>query len=164
MRKLSVLGPIGILGLAVVAILSAGCAQETAKAASLPPTKWVINMTALEYKGSTEVAKEAFPTQASPGGGYILKQPVDGKWETSTYRWAPETVTVYQGDDVELKVFGVNGSEHVSTIEGYVDNFNVKRGQLTTVSFKADKVGVFKITCKTHQPAMEGHLIVLPRP
>ena len=54
--------------------------------------------------GSTLVAKEAFPAAKAPGGGgYILKAPKDGKWETSTYRWEPGQVVVYQGDEVELQ-------------------------------------------------------------
>lgn len=153
-----VLGSIGFLALA------AACGGEKA-AATISPTKWVINMSAVEYKGSTEVAKEPFPAQAAPpGGGYILKPPTDGKWETSAYRWAPEVITVFRGDDVELRIFGINGAEHPSKIEGYVDSFNVKRGQLTTVAFKADRVGVFKLICAIHLPSMEGYLIVLPRP
>ncbi|MBM2826760.1 MAG: hypothetical protein HW403_824 [Dehalococcoidia bacterium] len=156
---------IALAALAAIAALGAACAQQSAKAASIPPTKWVINMSAVEYKGSTEVAKEPFPSQAEPpGGGYILKAPVDGKWETSAYRWAPESFTVFQGDDVELKIFGINGADHPANIKGYVDSFNVKRGQLTTVNFKADKVGVFKIVCTVHTPSMEGYLTVLPRP
>ncbi len=153
-----VLGSIGFLA------LTAACAGEKG-AATISPTKWVINMSAVEYKGSTEVAKEPFPAQAAPpGGGYILKPPTDGKWETSAYRWAPEVITVFQGDDVELRIFGINGAEHPSTIEAYVDSFNVKRGQLTSVAFKADRVGVFKLICAIHLPSMEGYLIVLPRP
>ena len=131
---------------------------------SLGPTKWVFNVNAVEYKGSTEVAKEPFPTQPAPaGGGYLLKPPVDGKWETSAYRWAPDVITVFQGDEVELRFWGVNGGEHFSLIEGYVPQFTVKRGELTTVSFKADRAGVFKMECANHRPSMEGHLVVLPR-
>lgn len=149
---------------ALVALTGVACAGERA-AATISPTKWVINMSAVEYKGSTEVAKEPFPAQAAPpGGGYILKPPADGKWETSAYRWVPEVLTIFQGDDVELRIFGINGAEHPSKIEGYVDSFNVKRGQLTTVAFKADRVGVFKLICGIHLPSMEGYLMVLPRP
>lgn len=150
---------IAALGVSVALILAA-CGTAGAPAAA----KRTIYMTALEYKGSTEVAKEAFPAQAVPaGGGYILKEPKDGKWETSTYRWEPGTVVVYQGDDVELQIWGVNGADHPSRIEGYDKAFNVKRGQLTTVSFKADKAGVFRILCDVHSPSMTGTLVVLGR-
>lgn len=151
--------------LSLALLLTAACGGgEKEAGAAIPPTKWVINMSAVEFKGSTEVAAEPFPAQAAPpGGGYILKEPKDGKWETSAYRWTPETLTVFQGDEVELRIFGINGAQHPSRIEGYVDSFIVKRGQLTTVTFKADRVGVFKIVCDTHKPSMEGYLTVLPR-
>lgn len=147
--------------LALLSLALGACAQAQP---SVSPIKRTIYLTALEYKGSTEVAKEPFPTAALPtGGGYILKEPVDGKWETSTYRWDPGVIVVNQGDEVELKIFGVNGKEHPASIEGYVPSFKVMRGQLTTVSFKADKVGTFKIVCTAHLPSMEGYLMVLPR-
>ena len=150
---------IAALGVSVALVLAA-CGTASAPAAA----KRTIHMTALEYKGSTEVAKEAFPVQAVPaGGGYILKEPKDGKWETSTYRWEPGTVVVYQGDDVELQIWGVNGADHPARIEGYDKAFSVKRGQLTTVSFKADKPGIFRILCDVHSPSMTGTLVVLGR-
>ena len=149
-----------LAALAALALLLASCAGGQAPAA----TKRTIHMTALEYKGSTEVAKEAFPTSTLPdGGGYLRKAPADGKWETSTYRWEPGTIVVYQGDDVELKIFGVNGASHPGVIEGYEKTFTVKRGDLTTVTFRADKSGVFRILCATHNPSMTGTLVVLPR-
>ncbi len=84
---------------AIAAVLTVSCGAANAPAA----TKRTIYMTALEYKGSTEVVKEPFPTSKLPeGGGYLRKAPADGKWETSTYRWEPGTIVVYQGDEVEL--------------------------------------------------------------
>ena len=150
----------------VVATVAAGLLVASCAGASQAPAaaKRVLHMSAVEYKGSTEVAKEAFPAAKAPqGGGYILKEPKDGKWETSTYRWEPGQVVVYQGDEVELQIWGVNGADHPSRIEGYDKSFNVKRGQLTTVSFRADKAGLFRILCDIHNPSMTGTLVVLPR-
>ena len=150
-----------LLAVAVVAgLVLAACGTTAAPAA----TKRTIYMSAVEYKGSTEVAKEAFPNAPVPsGGGYIKKAPADGKWETSTYRWEPGTIVVYQGDEVDLQIWGVNGADHPSKIEGYDKAFNVKRGQLTTLGFKADKAGVFRILCDVHSPSMTGTLVVLGR-
>lgn len=145
--------------LAAAALLASACGTSAPAAA-----KRTIFMSAVEYKGSTEVAKEPFPTTELPGGGgYLRKAPADGKWETSTYRWEPGQVTVYQGDEVELQIFGVNGSGHPGKVEGYDKTFEVKRGQLTTVRFRADKAGIFRILCDVHNPSMTGTLIVLPR-
>lgn len=141
-------------------LMTASCSTASAPAA----TKRTIYMTALEYKGSTEVAKEPFPASKLPeGGGYVRKGPTNGTWETSTYRWEPGTVVVYQGDDVELQIFGVNGASHPGRIEGYEKTFAVKRGELTSLSFKADRAGVFRILCDVHGPSMTGTLVVLAR-
>jgi nitrous oxide reductase len=63
---------------------------------------------------------------------------------------------------VVLEILGVNGAIHPAVIEGYDIEFAVKRGQLTTVEFIADKPGVFQIFCSANQPAMTGTLMVLP--
>ena len=129
------------------------------------PAKRTIYMIAFEPKGSTTIDKEPFPTEALPkGGGYKLIPPDEnGKWTVETYRWMPSTVIVYQGDEVTLEILGVNGKLHKGSIEDYVDGFIVERGKITKVNFVADKVGVFRILCSNHFPAMEGYLHVLPR-
>lgn len=128
------------------------------------PGKRIITMAAVEPKGGTTVDKEPFPQAALPGGGYVLKKPdAAGRWEISTYRWDPSQVIVNQGDEVTLEIIGINGDEHPGVIEGYGVSFVVKRGQLSRVTFKADKAGVFRILCDKHHPSMHGELIVLSR-
>jgi len=130
------------------------------------PGKRTITIAAVELKGGTTVDKESFPQSALPeGGGYLLNKPnAAGRWEVSTYRWMPSQIVVNQGDEVTLEYIGINGAEHPSVIEGYDKSFNVKRGQVTTLTFKADKAGLFRILCGAHHPSMHGELIVLPRP
>ena len=149
-----------ILLLLVAAAIAAGSAA-TAEAAGMKRT---ITMVAVEPKGGTTVDKEPFPTTALPEGkGYELKAPnAEGRWEVSTYRWDPNQIIVNQGDEVTLEILGVNGDEHPTVIEGYDISFTVKRGQLSTVTFTADKAGVFEYRCGTHPPSMVGELIVLP--
>jgi plastocyanin len=158
-RKHGVVLALGGLSL----MLLAGCGS--AVVASNPSTKRTITMAAVEPKGGAQVDQEAFPQAALPqGGGYILKQPdATGRWEVSSYRWDPNQVIVNQGDEVTLEVVGINGAEHPASIEGYNVHFTVKRGSVATVTFKADKPGVFKIVCAKHNPSMVGELIVLPR-
>jgi nitrous oxide reductase len=75
----------------------------------------------------------------------------------------PSQIIVNEGDEVTLEYIGINGAEHPGLIEGYDVEFTVKRGQVTLVSFAADKPGVFQILCPVHHPSMRGELIALPR-
>ncbi|MDO8531493.1 MAG: hypothetical protein Q7T26_04885 [Dehalococcoidia bacterium] len=156
---------IAVVALALsAAALSAACTSATPTAA-MQPAQRTVHMAAIEPKGSTTTASEPFPTTSLPqGGGYKLNAPnKDGVWEVSTYRWLPNNLTVNQGDDVTLEIIGINGKEHPSVIQGYDVKFNVLRGQVTRVNFKADKAGIFNIVCAAHQPSMTAQLVVLPR-
>ncbi len=152
-----------LLALVALAVIGLSACAGTA-AARLQPGERTVYLTAIEPKGSTTVDKEPFPEASlPPGGGYGLKPPDDtGTWQVETYLWLPGEITVVEGDKVTLQVLGVNGSIHPSRIEGYDVTFEAKRGQVTTVTFTADKAGVFKIICDAHQPTMTGTLIVLP--
>ncbi|HXF52528.1 MAG TPA: hypothetical protein VNK52_00245 [Hyphomicrobiaceae bacterium] len=67
------------------------------------------------------------------------------------------------GDEVTLEFVGINGAAHPTSIAGLGLNFTVTRGQAHRVTFVAEKVGTFAITCATHQPSMVGELIVLAK-
>ena len=153
-----------VLAAAVSALVLAGCAALPSGQAVGAPTLRTIRMSAVEYKGTTSVEREPFPAGQPPaGGGYLLKAPDKGSWETSSYRFEPGSITVNQGDTVQLQIWGVNGASHASEVEGYGQTFVAKRGQLTTVTFVADKPGIFRIVCSDHKPAMEAQLVVLAR-
>ncbi len=146
---------------AVGALTLAACGGQSPSSAA--PVERTIYMAAVEPKGGVTVDKEPFPSAALPeGGGYILKEPnADGRWEVETYRWDPGTIVANQGDIVTLEIVGINGTEHPFTIEGYGLSGVVKRGQITRVTFTADKAGIFSITCGVHLPTMQADLVVL---
>jgi plastocyanin len=146
-----------------LALMPPGWAQQKSGAS---PRERTIYIAAIEPKGSASVDQEPFPSAALPqGGGYALKKPDDkGRWEISTYRWDPATIVVNQGDRVTLEIVGINGDEHPFTIEGYWISDVVRRGQITRVTFTADKAGIFKIICRTHAPSMQADLVVLRAP
>ncbi len=146
-------------GLALLAVACGGDSENEGQ-----PVTRTFYMEAIEPKGSANVDKEAFPDTALPaGGGYALKEPdADGKWEVETYIWNPKQIVVNEGDTVQLEILGVNGAAHDGFIEGYVDGFVVQRGRVTSLSFVANKAGVFQIGCNTHQPSMSAELVVLP--
>ncbi len=140
-----------------LAVVSTGDAKPAAKAAQRS-----IYLTAVEWKGSAEVAKEAYPTAPLPEGGGYESFPPDatGKWNVETYRFDSAVVVACQGDQVTLNVFGVNAAYHDVTIPAFKQNFRVNRGQLSTVSFLANKPGIFPIVCLTHKPSHRADLAV----
>lgn len=150
---------------AILVVAAAFGASLLPRLSAAPTSTRTVYMAAVEPKGGTGVAQEAFPTAALPtGGGYVLKAPDStGRWEVSTYQWQPSFIVVNEGDQVTLEIIGINGAEHVSTIPGFVPSFTVRRGQITRVSFTANRAGVFSIVCVSHQPTMTGYLVVLPR-
>jgi plastocyanin len=137
-----------------------------ARSGEAQPTERRIFMAAIEPRGSASVEQEAFPAAELPkGGGYILRSPEgDGRWEVSTYRYTPGSFVVHEGDSVTLEIVGINGREHPSVVEGLNVSFNVKRGQLTEVSFRAERAGIYQIVCQVHRPSMTAQMVVLPRP
>jgi len=144
---------------------SAGLIGPKGEVGRLPPTKQIIYMSAVEYKGTADAAKESFPSKQLPEGkGYELEKK-DGTWVVETYMFEPGAITVFQGDDVTINVLGVNGDKHNIIIQKYFEKAAVlKRGELLTINFKADTVGSFPIICTIHQPSMHAYLVVLPRP
>jgi plastocyanin len=152
-----------ITALALFALVVAGCVAPAG--ADLQATQRTFYVSAIEPKGTTNAEKESFPAAALPeGGGYKISEPdSDGNWTVSTYVWMPSEFTVYEGDTVTLEIVGINGASHPSRIDGYDISFDVKRGQVTSLTFTADKAGVFTIFCDAHHPSMTGTLVVLPR-
>jgi plastocyanin len=127
--------------------------------------KRYVVITAIEPKGGVTVDKEPFPATPLPEGkGYVLKQPDQtGRWEVSVYVFDPRQVFVNEGDEVTLEFVGINGASHPITLAGYNQSFELRRGQVTRVTFTADKPGVFQIVCATHHPTMAAELIVTAR-
>ncbi len=125
-----------------------------------------IYLSAVEWKGGTNVSKEPFPTAPLlPGGGYELVPPdAKGDWSTETYRFDSAVVVAYVGERVTLKIFGVNAAYHDITMPNFNRNFRVSRGQLSTVRFVTKKAGIYPIICVTHMPSHRADLVVLPRP
>ena len=139
-------------------------------ATAWPAAAWAdkrfFTILAVEPKGGTTTDKEAFPTVSLPqGGGYVIGAPDEKtrRWEVSSYVWLPSQIIVNVGDEVTLEFVGINGASHPTTIAAFGQTFTLKRGHAHRVTFKADKVGIFGITCSTHEPSMSGELIVMPR-
>jgi heme/copper-type cytochrome/quinol oxidase subunit 2 len=61
-----------------------------------------------------------------------------------------------------LSSWALNGKPS-TTIAGYNQSFELRRGQVNRVTFTADKPGMFQIICATHHPTMVAELIVAAR-
>ncbi len=152
----------GLLVLALAFVLPHPGAGQPA------PAKRTIYMAAVEPKGGTAVSSEPYPSTSAAlaaGPGYVLRPPdSSGRWEVSTYQWQPSFVLASEGEDVTLEIIGINGAEHTGFIEGTnAPAFTVKRGQITTVNFRAARPGFYRVVCSSHLPTMVGYLVVLPR-
>ncbi len=133
--------------LAVVALLIGAFALALAvMPSSSAPVDRTIVMTAVEYKGT-------FGANESQPPGTVVK----------AYRWDPSYLVVNKGDRITLKIFGVNGAAHPTTIEGYDKSFTVTRGEWTTVAFTASKPGTFEMVCHVpeHTETMKAYIVVV---
>ncbi|MDN4594481.1 cupredoxin domain-containing protein [Polycladomyces subterraneus] len=135
----------------------------------------VLFLTGAVYIGEAPfVARDASagqPTTTSEKTFYMVTGEVKGRYQgkkLEAYRWDPGMIVVHQGDRVHLVIRGVSGKEHPFSIQGYHVRGNVRQGQITRVSFTANKPGTFQLICHTHPTAetngpMIGYIVVLPR-
>jgi len=140
------------------------------------PATHTIFITAMEVKGATTADKLA-PPSVNPkdiSKGYEFKAPgvadknAPQKWEVSSYMFNPAFVTLRQGDTVKLTAFIVNGDEHevwVTDPNGreVVAKTKWNRGRQYEISFVAEKVGPYQLTCSSHAPTMAATFLVVPR-
>ena len=97
------------------------------------------------------------------GGGFKITEPNKaGAWDFRSFAFAPAQIVVNQGDKVTLHFIGVQGAHHVITVDG-IGTFELKRGQINTVSFIANNPGIINYVCHVHAPNMAGQIMVLPQ-
>ena len=80
--------------------------------------------------------------------------------------WLPSVIAVEQGDKVKLTLKNlVPGADnkHGFTIPAYNITEVVTRDEPKTVTFVADKAGVFPFSCQLHPAHIGGSLIVEPK-
>lgn len=83
----------------------------------------------------------------------------------SSRQWLPGTLVVYQGETVEIKLVNeVASGIHGFAIPAYNIQKNVEKGQEVTVSFVADKTGLFEMKCHLHPAHVGGQLLVMEKP
>jgi plastocyanin len=87
--------------------------------------------------------------------------------EIERYVFNPGFIVVNKGDHVVLHIHDVKGDKHQVEIRAFaVKETLIKRGEMKTISFVADKTGTFKMTCNNHvdqnkEGPMEAYIYVL---
>lgn len=79
--------------------------------------------------------------------------------------WFPSNIMVNQGDKVKLVLKNdIEGADatHGFTIPAYGITEVVTRGAPKTVTFTADKAGIFPYSCQLHPAHIGGELLVIP--
>jgi plastocyanin len=114
--------------------------------------------------GPDPAPPEKFPNSTIPAGGGVKLTPPDktGAWKFRVFTFEPSQIVVNQGDKVTLHFADVQGAHYTITVDG-VGTFPISRGQIHTVSFTADKVGITNYWSPDHMPSMIGQIVVLPR-
>lgn len=163
-----VLVVLSALGFAV-AVMTSADANASATAATR-----TLYVSAVEWKGSASVAKEAYPGPVPEGGGWESCAPgSDGcdlkgdttKWAVETYRFDTSTIVSYAGERVVIKAFGVNAAKHDIVVPKLKKSFTILRGVVTTADLGVvQRPGIYRILCITHPPAHQMDLVVLPKP
>jgi len=75
--------------------------------------------------------------------------------------WIPESIFAKKGDVVQLRLINKLDAEHGYKIEAFGVEKVVGAESAETVTFTADKAGIFPISCQLHPPHVAGQLVVL---
>jgi nitrosocyanin len=75
--------------------------------------------------------------------------------------WTPESVFAKKGDTVTLRLINKLDKEHGYRIKDFGVSEVILANKAKTITFKADKAGVFPIRCHLHPPHVSGQLVVL---
>jgi len=156
-----------IVIVAIVLVVIAGSAyfltknsSSTLPAATPTPTQAMMDIT------ETPSASPSEAMQTTPGATGAMKESGTVKEITvtgSSFKFAPNTITVKKGDTVRV-TFKNSGGMH----DFVIDEFDVKSkiiadGQQDVVEFTADKAGTYEYYCSVgnhRQMGMVGKLIV----
>ncbi len=103
---------------------------------------------------------------AKPGEAPVVDRGQPDTKKMDRYTFDPGFLVVDKGDRVTLKIHDLKGDKHIIEIPAFgVKETQVLRGEEKTISFVADKAGVFEIKCTNHIDAkkegpMVGYLYV----
>jgi nitrosocyanin len=77
-------------------------------------------------------------------------------------QWLPGTIVAKKGDDIEITLINnVPSGDHSFFINEFKVREVVAKGKKKVVKFKADKAGLFEMTCFMHPAHIGGQLLIL---
>ena len=97
----------------------------------------------------------------SAGAGKVKLTVVNIQSPQGVKIWTPESIFAKKGDIVTLRLINKLDKEHGYAIKAFGVTEVVQGKKAMTVTFKADKTGVFPIRCHLHPPHVSGQLVVL---
>lgn len=114
------------------------------------------------------IAAAAMPAlaQEAPSASTEKTFTVVAEQINKTKFWFPSTLMVDQGDKVKLVLKNdIEGADvtHGFTIPAYGITEVITRGVPKTVTFTADKAGIFPYNCQLHPAHIGGELLVIPK-
>lgn len=142
------------LALATAAILAPACASRprTTRAAYVPRRR-AITVTTVPLLVKEEQSVLPFlKSDFAPGG--VL----DGK---EVYAFSPSTLTVVEGDTIELTLINAEDDVHSFVLPDLVVPLPPQK--VTTATYVARRAGIYEFVCSvaSHLPMMHGQLVVL---
>lgn len=75
--------------------------------------------------------------------------------------WLPSSITVYEGDEVELTLDNKLTAPHGFKLAAYDIEVEVPSLSKRTVRFTAKSAGAYAFTCQLHAPHVGGQIVVL---
>jgi plastocyanin len=89
--------------------------------------------------------------EAKPGEAPVVDRDRGPVKKIERYTFHPGFLVVNRGDKVVLKIHDIKGDKHIVTIPDFkVPETQILRGEEKTISFVADKPGIFEIKCTNH--------------
>ena len=132
----------------------------------------IVGVAALMLPGVSRLAMAQGAPAAAPAAAPAMEEPGTRSFTLAAVEinggkfWLPGAIAVEQGDKVKLTLKNlIPGAEnqHGFSITGYNIAEVVTRGEPKTVTFVADKPGVFPYFCQLHAAHIGGTLIVEPK-
>lgn len=107
--------------------------------------------------------------KAKPGEAPVVDRDRGSVKEIERYTFDPAFLVVNKGDRVTLKIHALKGDKHIVNVPAFgVQENQVLRGEEKTITFVADKAGVFEMKCTNHvgsekEGPMVGYLYVMDK-